>query len=74
MIMEDPFESAKLLLQEAEENISTFDTLAGAFVHHDNWTSRVDVDPQTGEKICKIIFKAMGWTPPDGIGVPKWRC
>jgi len=16
----------------------------------------------------------MGWTPPDGIGVPKWRC
>jgi hypothetical protein len=19
-------------------------------------------------------FKLMGWTPPDGIDVPKWRC
>jgi hypothetical protein len=20
------------------------------------------------------LLKTMGWTPPDGIGVPKWRC
>jgi len=55
--MEKPFDSAKLILQEAEEHIGTFNALAEAFVRPNNWTHRVDVDPQTGEQVCKIIFK-----------------
>lgn len=56
-IVEAPFDSAKLILQEADEHIGTFNLLADAFVHQDNWTHRIDVDPKTGEQTCKIVFK-----------------
>jgi hypothetical protein len=31
-------------------------------------------DPDVREAGSLLGSVVMGWTPPDGIGVPKWRC
>jgi hypothetical protein len=47
-----------LLLQKAE-------AYAPAGVEH---------RPQHQKRKLGSLRKAMGWTPPDGIEVPEWRC
>jgi len=32
---------------------------------------RTPIASDVGLKLVKVV---MGWTPPDGIDVPEWRC
>jgi hypothetical protein len=34
---------------------------------------RLDVG-ELADTLALALVLLMGWTPPDGIGVPKWRC
>lgn len=55
--MDDPFDSARLHLEEAQENIRAFDELAASFIHRDNWTGIVDFDAKSGQHRAKVRFK-----------------
>lgn len=56
--MEDPFGSARLHLEEAQENIRAFDNLAAGFIHPDNGTGLAEFDPKTGQHRLKVRFKS----------------
>jgi hypothetical protein len=42
-------------------------------LEHTNAVDEVLETPALAEDVVAKVA-LMGWTPPDGIGVPKWRC
>lgn len=55
---DDPFESPKILLERAEENVRELQTRAKAFFDGKPYTDVVELDPETGEDIYKLRFTA----------------
>lgn len=35
---------------------------------------QVSIVRAVGRSEARVRYWVMGWTPPDGIDVPKWRC
>jgi hypothetical protein len=44
---------------------------AFSWVANKGWLHR---RPARDAWVHAVVSALMGWTPPDGIGVPKWRC
>lgn len=55
---EDPFESPKLLLNRAQENLLDFKARQSAFFNTKPYARFVEIDPKTGHEIHKLRFTA----------------
>jgi hypothetical protein len=55
--MDQPFSSARLLLEGAKESIDAFDSIASDFIHPDNRTFIQEFDPKTRKDLLKVRFK-----------------
>lgn len=55
--MDNPFDSARLMIDAAKENITLLRDGVKAWSHNDNWAGIIEKDPESSDHIIKVQFK-----------------
>ncbi len=54
--MNDPFDSPRMLIDDAEERISSLENIIEAFIHHEGRTFRSEFDIKTGKHLLYVQY------------------